>query len=205
MVRPTVSKHLGLFPEQAPNWEWIKGLLSREQTGEAPPRVLNLFGYTGGATLAAAAAGASVTHVDAAKAMVTWCSENARLSGLGEKPIRYIVDDALAFLQKEVRRGNRYEGIVMDPPSYGRGKGGTLWKLADHLPLLLGSAVEALSDRPLFLLLNTYSPEMDMIAGSIVADHLSVRGGGVRSIGLGLTGTLDGRHLPAGMAHRWVA
>jgi 23S rRNA (cytosine1962-C5)-methyltransferase len=93
----------------------------------------------------------------------------------------------------------------MDPPSYGRGKGGTLWKLADHLPLLLGSAVEALSDRPLFLLLNTYSPEMDMIAGSIVSDHLSVRGGEVRNIGLGLTGTLDGRHLPAGMAHRWVA
>lgn len=204
LIRPTASKHLGLFPEQAPNWEWIRTLLSGMPTGN-PTRVLNLFGYTGGATLAAASSGATVTHVDAAKAMVAWCSENARLSGLGEKPIRYIVDDTLSFLRKETRRGNRYDGIVMDPPSYGRGKGGGLWRLSDHLPLLLESALEVLSERPIFLLLNTYSSEFDRIAGEMLASLLSQRGGKVRSVGLGLTGTLDERLLPAGMAHRWLA
>lgn len=204
LIKPTASKHLGLFPEQASNWEWIREILSRQPAGNKPPRILNLFGYTGGATLVAASAGASVTHVDAAKAMVAWCADNARLSGLREAPIRYIVEDALAFLRKEVRRGNRYEGIVMDPPSYGRGKGGALWKLQEHLPLLLEAAREGLSESPLFLLLNTYSPEMDRIAGAMVSSHLSGLGGSLHGIGLGLTGTLDSRRLPSGVAHRWL-
>ena len=148
LIRPTTSKHLGLFPEQLANWKWINGLISDAGERREPFRILNLFGYTGGATLAAAAAGACITHVDSARAMVGWCSENARLSGLGKAPIRYIVEDALTFLQREIRRGNRYDGIIMDPPSFGRGKGGEIWKLIEHLPFLISAAQEALSEHP---------------------------------------------------------
>lgn len=207
LVKPTNSKHLGLFPEQSANWEWITGVIRQTMdastAGNAPPRVLNLFSYTGGATLAAAAAGASVTHVDAARAMVGWCSENARLSGLGDAPIRYIVEDALAFLRREIRRGNRYDGIMMDPPAFGRGKGGELWKLSDHLPFLIDIAQEALSDSPLFLLLNTYSDSIDDLAESMISKRLSRLGGNCEVMELGMTGTLDGRWLPLGKAHRW--
>ena len=156
-IKPTASKHLGLFPEQALNWDWIGNVIASAPLRPTPIRVLNLFGYTGGATLAAAAAGASVTHVDAARAMVTWCSENAKLSNLASAPIRYVVEDAMKYLQREIRRGNRYDAIMMDPPSFGRGKNGELWKLSEHLPMLLDAARETLSEQPLFLLLNTYS------------------------------------------------
>lgn len=203
LIRPTRSKHLGLFPEQSANWDWIAETLGKARHLAAPRKVLNLFGYTGGASLAAAGAGAAVTHVDAARAMVEWCSGNARLSGLGEAPIRYIVEDALTFLQREIRRGNRYDGIVMDPPSFGRGKGGELWKLSEHLPFLLDTAQEALSDTPLFLLLNTYSAAIDDLAESMIAKRLSRLGGSVDTVGLGLTGSLDGKWLPLGKAHRW--
>jgi 23S rRNA (cytosine1962-C5)-methyltransferase len=205
LIKPTTSKHLGLFPEQAANWNWIRNQLASFEEGKSPAKVLNLFGYTGGATLAAATAGASVTHVDAARAMVSWCSENARNSGLGNAPIRYIVEDALNFLQREIRRGNRYEGVIMDPPSFGRGKAGEPWKLSEHLPYLLDAAQEVLSDHPLFILLNTYSDSIDDLAGSMITKRLSRLGGSSEVVELGLTGKLDHQWLPCGIAHRWSA
>lgn len=204
-VRPTASKHLGLFPEQAANWDWISALIAGATPGEKPPTVLNLFGYTGGATLAAAAAGASVCHVDAVRSMVLWCSENARLSGLGNAPIRYIVEDALTFLRREIRRGHRYDGIIMDPPAFGRGKGGELWKLSEQLPYLLDTAQEALSDSPLFLLLNTYGEGLDDIAEEGALRQLSRLGGSCETFRPSLTGSRDGRRLPCGLSHRWRA
>jgi len=205
LIKPTSSKHLGLFPEQAANWKWITDLISVATSRETPPRILNLFGYTGGATLAAAAAGAAVTHVDAARAMVAWCSENARLSGLGESPIRYIVEDALTFLQREIRRGNSYDAVIMDPPAFGRGKGGELWKLSEHLPFLLDTAQEVLSDNPLFLLLNTYSDAIDDLAEAIISKRLLRLGGSCETVPMGMTGSLDRKFLPLGLAHRWMA
>lgn len=202
LVKPTASKHLGLFPEQRVNWDWITCSLS-VASGSHAPKILNLFGYTGGATLTAAATGAAVTHVDASKAMVSWCSDNARLSGLGEAPVRYVVEDAMTFLHREIRRGNRYDAVIMDPPSYGRGKGGELWKLSEHLPLLLEGAAAILSESPLFLLLNTYSRSLDEEAGMLLRGMTKGRGA-VTSEPLGMTGILDGKFLPMGMAHRWI-
>ena len=204
LIRPTNSKHLGLFPEQSVNWDWIREKLDGASR-EEPPKVLNLFGYTGGSSLAAASAGAAVTHVDAARAMVSWCSENAKISGLSEAPIRYIVEDALTFLQREIRRGNRYEGIIMDPPAFGRGKGGELWKLSEHLPYLLDSAQEALSDHPLFLILNTYSDALDNLAESLITKRLSRLGGSVERVQLSLKGALDDLRIPCGISHRWCS
>ena len=205
LIRPTNSKHLGLFPEQSVNWDWVRKLISDRKHGDESQeiRILNLFGYTGGASLAAAAAGARVTHVDAAKAMVGWCSENALLSDLDKAPIRYIADDALTFLQREIRRGNRYDGIIMDPPSFGRGKKGELWKLSEHLPFLIDTAQEALSEQPLFLLLNTYSDTLDDIAQSMISKRLSRLGGSVETMHLSLIGTMDHQKLPCGLSHRW--
>ncbi|MCE9542683.1 MAG: class I SAM-dependent methyltransferase [Verrucomicrobia bacterium] len=205
LIKPTNSKHLGLFPEQSTNWDWITSTISASTQRTTPVKVLNLFGYTGGATLAAAASGASVTHVDAARAMVGWCSENARLSGLAEATIRYIVEDAVTFLQREIRRGNHYDGIIMDPPSFGRGKGGELWNLSEHLPFLIDTAQEALTENPLFLLLNTYSGVIDDLAESMITKRLSRLGGSCDIVKLGQTGTLDHQWLPGGIAHRWVA
>lgn len=202
LIKPTNSKHLGLFPEQAANWDWITDVIG---TTTRATKVLNLFGYTGGATLAAAASGAAVTHVDAARAMVRWCSENARLSGLGESPIRYIVEDAVTFLHREIRRGNRYDAVMMDPPAFGRGKGGQLWKLSEHLPFLIDTAQELLSDTPLFLLLNTYSDSLDDLAEAMISKRLTRLGGSLEVARLGLTGSLDQRFLPLGIAHRWLA
>jgi 23S rRNA (cytosine1962-C5)-methyltransferase len=199
LIHPTNSKHMGLFPEQSSNWDWIRKTLKGQSRTE-PPKILNLFGYTGGASLAATSAGAAVTHVDAARAMVSWCSENAGISGLSKAPIRYIVEDALMFLHREIRRGNRYDGIIMDPPSYGRGKKGELWKLSEHLPYLLDSAQEALSDHPLFLILNTYSDELEE---SLIIKRLSRLGGSVETISLSLKGTLDDLWIPCGISHRW--
>lgn len=203
LIKPTASKHLGLFPEQAKNWSWISSRINMARPSQTPPRILNLFGYTGGSTLAAAAAGASVTHVDSSKAMVSWCSDNVRLSGLGDTPIRYIVEDSMTFLQREIRRGNQYDAIIMDPPCYGRGKGGELWKLAEHLPLLLEAALALLSQHPLFLLLNTYSENVDSEAGSLMKTMTRGFRGSVATIPLGLTGSIDGKFLPLGKAHRW--
>ena len=153
-VRPTNFKHTGLFPEQAVNWDWMSGLI--KQRGSA--RVLNLFGYTGGATVACAKAGAEVCHVDAAKGMVLWARENRELSGVDETRVRWIIDDALKFVQREKRRGKTYDGLLMDPPSYGRGPGGEVWKLENELYGLVEECAGVLSDKPLFFL-STRTPQ----------------------------------------------
>ncbi len=207
LIKQTQSKHLGLFPEQAPNWDWITDRIRSCETPENPPKILNLFGYTGAATLAAAASGSSVTHVDSARAMVSWCSENARLSGLDDKPIRYLVEDCLTFLQRELRRGNLYDGIIMDPPTFGRGKNGKIWKLSEHLPYLLDTAQELLSDQPVLLLLNTYGDAINSFGGGIPETVIKKRferiGGCCEVVGLKLEGSLDGRILPCGTSYRW--
>ncbi len=153
-VKPTGFKHTGLFPEQAINWDYCAAKI---KGAGRPVSVLNLFAYTGGATLACAAAGARVCHVDAVKGMVDWARENAALSGLSDKPVRWIVDDAMKFIARERRRGVRYDGVILDPPSYGRGTGGELWKLEDSIYGLMTSVTELLSDKPLFVVLNSYT------------------------------------------------
>ena len=172
-VEPTGFKHTGIFPEQAPNWDWMAELISARKaaTGESP-RILNLFGYTGGATVACAMAGAEVTHVDAAKGMVTRCRENVELSGLGQNGrhgtavVRYIVDDAFKFVSRQVRKGSRYDGIIMDPPSYGRGPGGEVWKLEDSLYSFVEETANLISDTPLFFLLNSYTTGLSPVVTS---------------------------------------
>lgn len=153
-IKPMGFKHTGLFPEQATNWDWFSQLIAKENR---EINVLNLFAYTGGATVAAAAAGAKVCHVDAAKGMVSWAKENAALSGLSENPIRYIVDDVKKFVCREIRRGHKYDGIIMDPPSYGRGPNGEVWKIEDEIFDLISLCTELLSDNPLFFLVNSYT------------------------------------------------
>ncbi|MEE1393120.1 MAG: class I SAM-dependent methyltransferase [Negativibacillus sp.] len=202
IVSPTGFKHTGVFPEQAVNWAWYQ---EKIKAAGRPIRVLNLFGYTGGATLACLAAGASVTHVDASKGMVAWARENAELSGLQEKPIRWIVDDCKKFVEREIRRGNRYDGIVMDPPSYGRGPGGEVWKLEDSIYDLVELCAQVLSDDPLFFLLNSYttglSPSvMEYILGVTVGKQ---HPGKVSSSEIGLPVTQSGFVLPCGSTAIW--
>lgn len=153
-ISPTGFKHTGLFPEQAVNWDWFSGLIS---SAGRPVKVLNMFAYTGGATAACAAAGASVVHVDSSKGMVAWAKKNLALSGLENAPVRYIVDDCKKFAEREIRRGSKYDAIIMDPPSYGRGPGGEVWKLEDNIDALIALTVQLLSDKPLFYLLNSYT------------------------------------------------
>ncbi len=154
MVKPTGFKHTGLFPEQAVNWDYCGDVI---RGAGRPINVLNLFAYTGGATLACAAAGASVCHCDAVKGIVDWARTNAKLSGLDDKPIRWIVDDANKFIKREIRRGTRYDGVILDPPSYGRGTNGEMWKLEDSIYGLMADITQLLSDKPLFVLLNSYT------------------------------------------------
>jgi len=156
-IEPTGFKHTGLFPEQAANWDWMRKMISERIAGGGSVKVLNLFGYTGGATAAVSAAGAEVCHVDASKGMVARARENAALSGLSGNAIRYIVDDAFKFVARELRRGNTYDAVIMDPPSYGRGPGGEVWKLEDNLFAFAGECMRLLSARPLFFLLNSYT------------------------------------------------
>ena len=201
-LKPFSFKHTGLFPEQAVNWDWF-GKQIRE--AGRPVKVLNLFAYTGGATLAAAAAGASVTHVDASKGMVGWAKENARSSGLEEKPIRWIVDDCLKFVERELRRGNHYDGIIMDPPSYGRGPKGEIWKIEDAIHPLVKLCAELLSGDPLFFLINSYTTGL---APSVLTYMLSLEvatkyGGHVLSDEIGLPVTQTGLVLPCGASGRW--
>jgi len=206
-IRPTNFKHTGLFPEQAVNWEWATALIKNAlaKGGAAPrPRVLNLFGYTGAATCAAAKAGAEVAHVDAAEGMVKWARENAALSGLAEAPIRYLCDDCLKFVRRENRRGRRYDAIIMDPPSYGRGSGGQMWKLETHLWPLLQECRALLSDTPLFFLINAYTAQL---SPTVLANLLSELFTGdpqcVISAGeLGLTIEADSKVLPCGIFGR---
>lgn len=204
-VKPMGFKHTGVFPEQASNWKWIEGLCRKRKEQGRQAKVLNLFAYTGGASVAAASGGAAVCHVDAAKNMVAMAKENFRLSGLGDAPCRFIVDDALKFVQREFRRGNRYDGIVMDPPSYGRGPKGEMWHLEDSIHDLIRETASILSDDPLFFLVNSYTTGLSGSAVSyLVNEEVTARfGGAVTSDELGILVKSTGRCLPCGFATRW--
>ena len=204
LVRPTGFKHTGLFPEQAVNWDWMAAQLAiwKAANPARRPRVLNLFGYTGGATVANAFAGAEVVHVDAAKGMVAWAKDNARESGLPDAPIRYIVDDCCKFVKRELRRGNRYDGIVMDPPSYGRGPGGELWKIENDLNPLVLDCAALLSDTPAFFLINSYTTGL---AASVLYNVLRVavpRAKLIESDEVGLPVVRGNLTLPCGASGR---
>lgn len=200
-LKPFSFKHTGLFPEQAVNWDMMREKI----TGAGRSvKVLNLFAYTGGATLAAAAAGASVCHVDAAKGMVHWARENAELSSLAEKPIRWIVDDCAKFVEREIRRGNTYDAIIMDPPSYGRGPGGEVWKLEDQIYDLVKLCTGVLSDDPLFFLLNSYTTGLSASTMEYVLGvNMKKFGGSVSAEEIGLPVTATGMALPCGSSAIW--
>jgi 23S rRNA (cytosine1962-C5)-methyltransferase len=203
-LKPMGFKHTGLFPEQAANWDWFSGLI---RDAGRPVKVLNLFAYTGGATVAAAKAGAQVVHVDASKGMVAMAKENAALSGLSDAPIRYIVDDCKKFVEREIRRGNKYDGIIMDPPSYGRGPSGEVWKLEDSIDEFVKLVSQVLSDEPLFFLINSYTTGLSPLTMSYILDlHVRARyGGKIESGELGLRVTQTGAPLPCGASSRWTA
>jgi len=203
-ISPTGFKHTGLFPEQAVNWDWCGERIRSAKTAGREVSVLNLFGYTGAATVAAAAAGASVCHVDAAKGMVEWCRENARLSKLSEAPIRYIVDDCVAFVKREIRRGRKYDAIIMDPPSYGHGAGGEVWKMETHFWPLLEDCRKLLSETPLFFLVNAYTTGLSSTAlGNVMTLLLSSMGGRLSTGEVGLPIEKSGLTLPCGICGRW--
>jgi 23S rRNA (cytosine1962-C5)-methyltransferase len=200
-IKPMGFKHTGLFPEQAANWDWFRSLI--ENAGR-PIRVLNLFAYTGGATVAAAKAGASVCHVDASKGMVAAAKENARLSGLADAPIRYIVDDCKKFIEREIRRGSFYDGIIIDPPSYGRGPTGEVWKIEESIDDFVALTARVLSEKPLFYLLNSYTTglsasTMKYIVGLRISDKF---GGKIEADELGLPVKNSGYALPCGSSVR---
>ena len=203
-IKPMNFKHTGLFPEQAANWDW-----AQEQIRSAgrPINVLNLFAYTGGATVACAAAGASVCHVDAARGMVSWARENAKSSHLEDAPIRWIVDDCAKFVEREIRRGRRYDAVIMDPPSYGRGPSGEIWKLEENLFPFVELVAGVLSDEPLFFLINSYTTGLAPSVLTYLLETLVARryGGRTESQELGLPVTATGLALPCGASGRWTA
>lgn len=203
-IKPMNFKHTGIFPEQAANWDWTSGLIRR---AGRPVKVLNLFGYTGAATLSAAAAGAALCHVDAARGMVQWGRENAETSGLAGRPIRWIIDDCIKFVEREKRRGNRYDAVIMDPPSFGRGPNGETWKIEAEIDALIRSVCGLLSDRPLFLLVNSYSSGLSSEAvGYMLRDTVERAWGGSTECGeLGLSVEASGLTLPCGASARWQA
>ncbi|MBR4341453.1 MAG: class I SAM-dependent methyltransferase [Lachnospiraceae bacterium] len=207
-LKPFSFKHTGLFPEQAVNWEWMSTLI-KETLKKEPGRslkILNLFAYTGGATVACASSGpVSVTHVDASKGMVGWAKENAALSGLAEAPIRYIVDDCKKFVEREIRRGNHYDGIIMDPPSYGRGPKGEIWKLEENLYPFVELCTGVLSENPLFVLINSYTTGLQPAVLSYMLNTLIVKhfGGSVEASEIGLPVKANGLVLPCGASGRW--
>ena len=203
-LKPMAFKHTGLFPEQAANWDFI---MEQVQSAGRPISVLNLFAYTGGATLAAAAAGASVCHVDASKGMTQWARENAASSGLSDRPIRWIVDDCKKFVQRELRRGRRYDAIIMDPPSYGRGPSGETWKIEEDVADFITLTMQLLSDQPLFVLISSYSTGL---APSVMAYLLGMTAmrrhpGRVEAQEIGLPVTSTGLVLPCGSSARYIA
>lgn len=202
-IHPTGFKHTGLFPEQAVNWDKMRGLIRGEKRKIS---VLNLFAYTGGATVACASEGAAVCHVDASKGMVAEAKENARLSGLANAPIRYIVDDCKKFVEREIRRGNRYDAIIMDPPSYGRGPSGEIWKLEDSIHELVALTSRLLSDRPLFFLVNSYTTGLSPLTMEYIlrVEIAEKRGGFLESGELAIPVTSTGGFLPAGASAWWT-
>lgn len=202
-LKPFSFKHTGLFPEQAANWDWFSELIRNSPKKDI--KVLNLFAYTGGATCAAAKAGAAVTHVDASKGMVTWAKENAVSSGLADAPIRWIVDDCVKFVEREIRRGNKYDAIIMDPPSYGRGPKGEIWKIEEKIHSFINLCSKLLCDKPLFFLVNSYTTGLApaVLTYMISTEVKSKFGGHVVSDEIGLPVTETGLVLPCGAAGRW--
>ena len=202
-LKPFSFKHTGLFPEQAANWDWFSELIKNSPKKDI--KVLNLFAYTGGATCAAAKAGATVTHVDASKGMVTWAKENAASSGLADAPIRWIVDDCVKFVEREIRRGNKYDAIIMDPPSYGRGPKGEIWKIEEKIHPFIKLCSPLLCDKPLFFLVNSYTTGLApaVLTYMISTEVKSKFGGLVISDEIGLPVTETGLVLPCGAAGRW--
>ena len=203
-VKPMGFKHTGIFPEQAVNWDFID---EKIKSANRDIKVLNLFAYTGGATVAAAKAGASVVHVDAAKGMVLWAKENAVSSGLADAPIRYIVDDVIKFVCREIRRGNKYDAIIMDPPTYGRGPNGEVWKFEDELYPLIEKCMSLLSDNPLFMIVNSYTSN---VSSTVVKNVLELSakakfGGYVTNDEIAIPVKNSGICLPCGAATRWIS
>ncbi len=206
IVRPTGFKHTGLFPEQAVNWDFMRGVVQahNKDTGR-PFRALNLFGYTGGATCALAAAGAAVAHVDAAKGMVSWAKDNLACCGLSDRPVRFLVDDAMKFALREARRGNVYDGILMDPPSYGRGPSGEMWKIEENLYPLVAACADILSESARFFLINSYTTGLaPSVLSNVLRVALKARGGRVETDEVGLPIRRDGLVLPCGATARWT-
>jgi len=199
-IKPMGFKHTGLFPEQAVNWDWM---IEKIQKANRPIKVLNLFAYTGGATVACLSAGASVCHVDSSKGMVTWAKENVAASGLKDKPVRYIIDDVVKFVNREIRRGNTYDAIVMDPPSYGRGANGEVWQFEEQIAELVALCTKVLSDKPLFFLINSYTTG---ISSSVLKNLLSLhmpKKGKLENGEIGLPMTGSDMVLPCGIYGRW--
>lgn len=212
-LKPFAFKHTGVFPEQAVNWDWFSSIIKEEIDGrksrgdERDIKVLNLFAYTGGATISAAIAGAKVTHVDAAKGMVAWAKENAKLSGVPETNVRWLVDDCVKFVEREIRRGNKYDAIIMDPPSYGRGPKGEIWKIEESVFPLIELTAQILTDKPLFYLVNSYTTGLQpavlsYMIGSVITKRF---GGTVEASEIGLPVTDSGLVLPCGASGRWHA
>ncbi len=203
-IEPTGFKHTGLFPEQAVNWSWM---MDKIRSAKKPPNVLNLFAYTGGATVAAAYAGASVCHVDASKGMVQWAKDNINLSGLSDRPVRFITDDVIKFVQREKRRGNIYDAIIMDPPSYGRGPKGEIWKIEDEIYPLVELCMDVLSKEPLFFLINSYTTGFSpTVVENIIKMTIGKKYKGAISSGeVGIPVSSTGLILPCGIFGRWEA
>ncbi len=201
-LKPFSFKHTGLFPEQATNWDWFSNKI---RLAKRQIRVLNLFAYTGGATIAAAKAGANVTHVDASKGMVAWAKENALSSGLANAPIRWIVDDCIKFVEREIRRGSHYDAIIMDPPSYGRGPKGEIWKIEDAIYPLVQLCTKLLSEQPLFFLINSYTTGFapSVLSYLLGCEVVPKFGGNVYADEVGLPVTESGLVLPCGSSGRW--
>ena len=201
-LKPFAFKHTGIFPEQAANWDWCA---EKIKNAGRPIKVLNLFAYTGGATISALNAGANVTHVDASKGMVTWAKENATSSNVIDKPVRWLVDDCLKFVEREIRRGNKYDAIIMDPPSYGRGPKGEIWKIEESLYPFMEKSIELLSDDPLFYLVNSYTTGLQPgVLKYMISSLITPRFGGiVEADELGLPITESGLALPCGACGRW--
>lgn len=205
-LKPFSFKHTGLFPEQAANWNWFSQLIADAVSKGRQVKVLNLFAYTGGATLAAAAAGASVTHVDASKGMVTWAKENAISSGLKDAPIRWLVDDCVKFVEREICRGNHYDAIIMDPPSYGRGPKGEIWKIEESVYPLIQLCSQILTDNPLFFLINSYTTGLQpAVLSYMISTVLGTANGTVTASEIGLPVSSNGLVLPCGASGRYEA
>ena len=205
-LKPFSFKHTGLFPEQAANWNWFSQLIADAVSKGRQVKVLNLFAYTGGATLAAAAAGASVTHVDASKGRGTWAKEKASSSGLKDAPIRWLVDDCVKFVEREIRRGNHYDAIIMDPPSYGRGPKGEIWKIEESVYPLIQLCSQILTDNPLFFLINSYTTGLQpAVLSYMISTVLGTANGTVTASEIGLPVSSNGLVLPCGASGRYEA